>query len=141
MKFDKLISMFIAMVFLIVLISNFIVQALRGEPLTIYGDGSQTRSFCYVSDLVAGLVRLMESDLQGPVNLGNPNEFTIKELAEKVLVLTRSKSKIIFGKLPADDPKQRRPDISLAQTKLGWLPTVRLDEGLEKTINYFKTVL
>jgi len=123
-------------------ISNFIVQALRGDDITIYGDGSQTRSFCYVTDMVFGLVKMMESDSwTGPVNLGNPGEFTIKELAEKIIGLTGSKSKIIFKDLPADDPRQRRPDISLAKEKLNWQPVVQLGEGLKKTIEYFKKVI
>jgi len=123
-------------------ISNFISQALKGEDLTIYGDGSQTRSFCYVSDMVMGLYLMMESDgWTGPVNLGNPAEFTVKELADKIIALTESKSKIIYKSLPADDPKQRRPDIGLAKQKLGWEPAIQLAEGLEKTIAYFKAVL
>ena len=122
-------------------ISNFIVQALRGEPLTIYGDGRQTRSFCYISDLVVGLFGLMESDFQGPVNLGNPKEFTIKELAEKVAALTGSRSDLVYKSLPIDDPKQRQPDISLAKEKLGWQPKIELAEGLAKTIDYFKSIL
>ena len=121
-------------------VSNFIVQALRGEPLTIYGDGSQTRSFCYVSDLIDGLVRLMDSpdDFTGPVNLGNPVEFSIRELAEKVVALTGSRSKLVYRPLPEDDPKQRQPDITLAGERLGWAPTVRLEEGLRRTIEYFR---
>ncbi|MFA6410997.1 MAG: GDP-mannose 4,6-dehydratase, partial [Candidatus Buchananbacteria bacterium] len=108
----------------------------------IYGDGSQTRSFCFVSDLVLGLYQMMESDgWTGPVNLGNPGEFTIKQLAELVIKLTESKSKIIYKPLPQDDPKQRKPDISLANEKLAWQPTIKLEEGLEKTIEYFKQVL
>jgi len=119
-------------------VSNFIVQALRGEPLTVYGDGSQTRSFCYVSDLIRGLVATMEAkDLTGPVNLGNPQEFTIRELAEAVLRLTKSKSKIITKPLPQDDPARRCPDISLAKKKLGWEPQVGLEEGLRQTIDDF----
>jgi UDP-glucuronate decarboxylase len=119
-------------------VSNFIVQALRGEPLTVYGDGSQTRSFCYVSDLIRGLVAMMEAkDLTGPVNLGNPQEFTIRELAEAVLRLTKSKSKIITKPLPQDDPARRCPDISLAKKKLGWEPKVGLEEGLRQTIDDF----
>jgi UDP-glucuronate decarboxylase len=121
-------------------VSNFIVQALRRENLTIYGDGSQTRSFCYVDDLLEGFVRMMEqSETVGPVNLGNPGEFTMLELAEQVLRLTKSKSKIIHQPLPADDPKQRRPDITLAKKYLKWEPKVPLTEGLKKTIAYFKT--
>ena len=124
-------------------VSNFIVQALKGEDLTVYGTGEQTRSFCYVDDLVAGFVQLMESDkiIQGPMNMGNPNEFTMLELAEKVLRLTQSKSKLIFLSLPADDPKQRCPDIAFAKLALGWQPQVQLEAGLEKTISYFKSVI
>jgi UDP-glucuronate decarboxylase len=120
-------------------VSNFIVQALRGEDITLYGDGSQTRSFCYVDDLIEGLVRMMDTTgLTGPVNLGNPGEFTIRELAEKVLKLTKCKSRILFRPLPSDDPKQRQPDISLAIKQLKWKPAVALDEGLAKTIEYFR---
>jgi len=124
-------------------VSNFIVQALKGEPITIYGDGQQTRSFCYVDDLIEGFVRLMDSEdaLTGPVNLGNPGEFTMKELAEQVLALTGSKSVLEFRPLPADDPRQRQPDISLAREKLGWEPTVKLTDGLAKTIDYFDQLL
>lgn len=124
-------------------VSNFIVQALRGEPITIYGDGSQTRSFCYVDDLVEGFIRLMESDasVTGPVNLGNPGEFTMLELAEKVIQSTGSSSKIVFQDLPQDDPKQRRPDISLAKKTLDWEPTVALDQGLGWTVDYFTKLL
>ncbi len=124
-------------------VSNFITQALSGEDLTIYGDGTQTRSFCYVDDLVEGFLRLMESpaEVTGPVNLGNPHEFTMTELAEKVLKLTGSPAKISHLPLPADDPKQRQPDISLARAKLGWEPKVQLAEGLDKTIAYFRTIL
>lgn len=124
-------------------VSNFILQALRGEPLTIYGDGSQTRSFCYVSDLVDGFVRLMDNDqnLVGPVNLGNPGEFTMNELARAVLEVTGSKSSIEYRSLPEDDPKQRKPDISLATSALGWQPTVQLREGLDHTVQYFRGVL
>jgi UDP-glucuronate decarboxylase len=124
-------------------VSNFIVQALKGDPITVYGDGSQTRSFCYIDDMVEALIKLMNSreDFTGPVNLGNPQEFTILELAEKVIKLTGSKSKIIFKPLPEDDPKQRRPDISLAKKELQWEPKTPLEEGLEKTIFYFKKVL
>lgn len=124
-------------------VSNFVLQALRGEPLTIYGDGSQTRSFCYVSDLIDGFVRLMDNDrgLVGPVNLGNPGEFTMNELAEAVLEVTGSKSTIDYKPLPEDDPKQRQPDISLAKKELGWEPTIQLREGLEKTVAYFKGAL
>lgn len=119
-------------------VSNFIVQALKGENLTIHGDGSQTRSFCYVSDLIQALNTLMETeDFTGPVNLGNPSEFTILELAEKIISLTKSSSKIIHKPLPLDDPTQRCPDISLAKEKLGWSPKIELEEGLSKTIAYF----
>jgi UDP-glucuronate decarboxylase len=121
-------------------VSNFVVQALRGEPLTVYGDGSQTRSFCYVDDLVEGLVRLMASpdDFTGPVNMGNPVEFTILELAQKVIELTASKSTIERKALPSDDPQQRQPDIALAKAKLRWSPKVALADGLPKTIDYFR---
>lgn len=123
-------------------ISNFVIQALRGKPLTVYGDGSQTRSFCYVSDLIQGLLVLMGAeDFTGPVNLGNPEEHTILEVAEKIIKLTKSGSKIVSKPLPADDPVRRRPNISLAKKKLSWTPCVRLDEGLEKTIAYFKDKL
>jgi UDP-glucuronate decarboxylase len=123
-------------------VSNFIVQALRGEPLTVYGEGKQTRSFCYVSDLVDGLRRLMEADDPGgPVNLGNPVEFTILELAKLVLKLTKSRSPVIYRPLPQDDPAQRCPDISLARQALGWEPKVKLEEGLEQTIEYFRQQL
>jgi len=121
-------------------VSNFIMQALKGEPITIYGDGSQTRSFCYVEDLIDGFIRLMGSPdgFTGPVNLGNPIEFTIRELAEKVIDLTGSQSKIVQQPLPEDDPVRRRPDISLAKKHLGWEPTIPLDEGLKRTIPYFR---
>ena len=124
-------------------VSNFIIQALRGEPITIYGDGSQTRSFCYVDDLIDCFLAFMASDpaFTGPVNMGNPGEFTIRELAEKVVELTGSNSPIICEPLPADDPKQRRPDISLAREKLGWEPRVPLEDGLKKTIAYFDSLL
>lgn len=124
-------------------VSNFIVQALQNEPITIYGDGSQTRSFCYVDDMVEGFVRLMNSEdgFTGPVNLGNPGEFTIRELAEQVVDMTGSKSKLEFMPLPEDDPKQRRPDISLAKNQFGWEPKVKLKEGLIKTIDYFDSYL
>jgi UDP-glucuronate decarboxylase len=120
-------------------VSNFIVQALAGEDITIYGDGRQTRSFCYVDDLIDGLVRLMNSpeDVTGPINIGNPNEFTIRELAEKVIALTGSGSKIVDRPLPSDDPRQRQPDIAQARSVLGWAPTIELEQGLEKTIAYF----
>ncbi|MEM3154429.1 MAG: UDP-glucuronic acid decarboxylase family protein [Candidatus Woesearchaeota archaeon] len=121
-------------------VSNFIIQALENKPITIYGDGNQTRSFCYVSDMVDGLIKLMNSKITGPVNLGNPDEFTIKELAEKVISLTKSKSKLVYKPLPQDDPRQRKPDISLVESKLKWSPSVRLTEGLKKTIEYFKTI-
>lgn len=120
-------------------VSNFITQALNGEDITIYGDGKQTRSFCYVSDLIDGIIRMMcQDDFIGPVNLGNPKEFTILELAKKVMELTGSKSKIVFKELPEDDPMQRRPDISLAKEKLAWLPKVQLEQGLKNTIKYFQ---
>jgi UDP-glucuronate decarboxylase len=124
-------------------VSNFIVQALKNRPITLFGDGNQTRSFCYVDDLVEGLVRLMESgdDLTGPVNLGNPSEFTIRQLAEKVIALTGSRSKIEARPLPADDPRQRQPDISLARSALNWAPKTQLDDGLKKTIAYFDATL
>jgi len=124
-------------------VSNFIVQALKGESLTIYGDGSQTRSFCYVDDLVVGLIRLMrtEDDCTGPVNLGNPDEFQIKQLAERVLALVGSRSKIIYKELPQDDPQQRRPDITLAKAQLNWQPSIALDEGLRRTVEYFRALL
>lgn len=121
-------------------VSNFIVQAIKGEPITIYGDGSQTRSFCYVDDLIEGMIRLMESpaDFTGPVNIGNSGEFTMIELAELVLRLVGSSSTITFKPLPQDDPKQRQPDISLAKSKLAWQPTVALEDGLKETITYFR---
>lgn len=124
-------------------VSNFIVQALKGNDITIYGDGTQTRSFCYVDDLLEGMVRLMNSreDFTGPVNIGNPGEFTMIELAEKVLQLTASKSKLIHMPLPADDPLQRKPDITIAKKELGWEPTIPLEEGLKRTIEYFKTIV
>ena len=124
-------------------VSNLVVQALRGEPLTVYGQGQQTRSFCYVDDLVEGLIRLMNSrdDFTGPVNLGNPGEFTILELAQKVLALTGSTSRIEHLPLPSDDPTQRRPVIDLAQTELGWQPTITLDQGLPATIAHFRQLL
>jgi UDP-glucuronate decarboxylase len=121
-------------------VSNFIMQALRGEPITIYGDGKQTRSFCYVDDLIAGFLKLMDTpdEVTGPVNIGNPGEFTMLELAEAVIRLTGSKSELVFKPLPADDPKQRQPDITQAKAKLGWEPKVPLEEGLKNTIKYFK---
>ncbi|PYV92675.1 MAG: NAD-dependent dehydratase [Acidobacteria bacterium] len=123
-------------------VSNFMVQALKGEEITVYGKGQQTRSFCYISDLISGLLAMMNAEqLTGPVNLGNPSEFTILTLARKIIDLTGSKSKITFNPLPFDDPSKRQPDISLAKNKLGWNPTVEIDDGLEKTIHYFKQVL
>ncbi|MBS4058567.1 MAG: SDR family oxidoreductase [Bacteroidetes bacterium] len=124
-------------------VSNFIVQALRGEDITIYGNGLQTRSFQYVDDLVEGMIRLMNSpdDFTGPVNIGNPGEFTMLELAEKVIHLTNTKSKVVFQPLPADDPMQRKPDISLAKKVLNWEPKVSLDEGLVRTIEYFRSIV
>jgi UDP-glucuronate decarboxylase len=124
-------------------VSNFIVQALRGQPITLYGDGSQTRSFCFVTDLVDGLVRLMATpdEVTGPINLGNPNEFTIRQLAELVVTMTGTRSVIEFRPLPADDPKQRQPDISRAREALAWQPTIELKQGLEKTIEYFERLL
>jgi UDP-glucuronate decarboxylase len=121
-------------------VSNFIVQALKGEDITIYGDGTQTRSFCYVDDLIEGFIRLMNQDaVTGPINIGNPGEFTMLQLAELAMKLTGSKSKIVHRPLPGDDPKQRRPDITLAKKHLGWEPAVPLEEGLKRTIAYFKT--
>jgi len=124
-------------------VSNFIVQALAGEDITIYGDGRQTRSFCYVDDLIDGIVRMMQSgaDMTGPVNLGNPGEFSMLELAEKVLRLAGSKSRLRFAPLPADDPRQRRPDLTLARNELGWQPAVTLDDGLKETVAYFRRLL
>ena len=124
-------------------VSNFIVQALSGKPITVYGEGRQTRSFCYVDDLIDGLVRLMNSDdsITGPVNIGNPAEFTIKELAQQVIALTGTRSKLAYEELPADDPRQRRPDISLANKALGWSPAISLDEGLKRTVAYFQQQL
>lgn len=119
-------------------VPNFIAQALRGEPLTVYGQGNQTRSFGYVDDLVEGVFRLMRSPFPGPVNIGNPNEFTILEFAELVKKLAKSKSEIVFHELPVDDPKQRQPDIALAREKLGWEPKIQLEEGLRRTIEYFR---
>jgi UDP-glucuronate decarboxylase len=121
-------------------VSNFIVQALKGEPISIYGDGSQTRSFSYVDDLIAGMIALMETgpEITGPINIGNPNEFTIRELAEKVIALTGSRSELVQHPLPTDDPKQRQPDISRAKQVLGWEPKVLLDEGLARTVEYFR---
>jgi UDP-glucuronate decarboxylase len=124
-------------------VSNFILQALKGEPVTIYGDGCQTRSFCFVTDLVRGLVRLMESpdEVTGPINLGNPDEFSMLELAEKVIELSDSSSSIAFSALPQDDPRQRRPDIDKAEEQLGWAPSVKLEQGLKETIAYFDDLL
>ena len=124
-------------------VSNFIVQALKGRPITVYGDGKQTRSFCYVDDMIEGFVRMMEStaEVTGPLNLGNPTEFTIRELAELVVSITGTRAKVTYLDLPQDDPKRRRPDISLAQERLGWTPQVQLKEGLMKTIAYFDQLL
>ena len=124
-------------------VSNFIVQALRNEPITLYGDGSQTRSFCYVDDLVEAFIRFMDTgdDVTGPINLGNPGEFSIRQLAEKVVSLTGSHAEIVYRPLPSDDPKQRQPDIGKAKSVLGWNPTTMLDEGLIKTIAYFDALL
>ena len=124
-------------------VSNFIVQALKGEPITIYGDGSQTRSFCFASDLVSGLIALMDSgpEITGPINLGNPVEFTVRELAALVIALTGSRSQIVHQPLPHDDPKQRKPDISLAKAQLGWEPRISLDQGLRQTIAYFEKAI
>jgi len=124
-------------------VSNFIVQALKGEDITIYGDGSQTRSFCYVDDLIDGMIRLMDTgdDVTGPINVGNPYEFTMVQLAETVLKLTKSKSKLVRMPLPADDPRQRRPDITRARNTLGWEPKVQLEDGLKETIAYFRTIV
>lgn len=124
-------------------VSNFIVQALQNKPITLYGSGTQTRSFCYASDLIEGLISLMEAptSFPGPINLGNPEEFTMFELAEQILKLTNSSSELLFCPLPSDDPKQRKPDITLAIQTLQWKPTVRLEEGLKKTINYFENIL
>ena len=123
-------------------VSNFIVQALNGEDITIYGDGSQTRSFCYVDDNIKGMLKLMESNetVTGPINIGNPNEFTMLELAEKVIQITGTTSKIVFEPLPQDDPKQRKPDITLAKQLLDWDPSIQLIDGLKQTINYFKSL-
>jgi len=124
-------------------VSNFIIQALRGDDITVFGDGTQTRSFCYVDDMIDGFIRLMDSpdDFTGPVNLGNPAEFSILELANKVIELTDSKSRIVFKPLPPDDPTQRQPDISLAKKVLNWQPKVKLEDGLKETIKYFKNIL
>ena len=124
-------------------VSNFIIQALMGKDITVYGDGLQTRSFCYVDELIDGFIRLMASpdEFTGPINLGNPIEFTIKELAEKVIDMTSSKSRISYKPLPHDDPKQRQPDITLAKKELNWEPKIKLEEGLVKTIQYFETLI
>jgi UDP-glucuronate decarboxylase len=124
-------------------VSNFIIQALNGDDITIYGDGNQTRSFCYVDDLIEAMIRTMNTpdDFTGPINIGNPREFTIRELAERVIALTGSRSSLIFRPLPSDDPRQRQPDISLARTMLDWTPKIELDEGLERTIAYFRRPL
>jgi UDP-glucuronate decarboxylase len=124
-------------------VSNFIVQALRGEDITVYGSGDQTRSFCYVDDLINGIIKFMETDdlVTGPINLGNPEEFTIKALAEIILGLTNSSSKLIFKNLPKDDPKQRKPDISKAKSLLNWSPTVNVENGLANTIEYFRKII
>ena len=123
-------------------VSNFIIQALKDEDITIYGDGSQTRSFCYVDELIDGFIRLMATDeFTGPVNLGNPTEFTIKELAEKIIEITNSKSRLSLNPLPQDDPKQRQPDITIAKKELGWEPTIKLEEGLKTTISYFEDLI
>ncbi len=124
-------------------ISNFVMQALRNEPITIYGDGSQTRSLCYVDDLIEGLVRLMESppEVTGPINLGNPHELSIAEIARTIIKLTGSKSELVFQPLPEDDPRQRRPDIAHATSVLGWRPHTALHDGLSKTIEYFRAIV
>jgi UDP-glucuronate decarboxylase len=124
-------------------VSNFIVQALKHEPIAIYGEGRQTRSFCFVDDLIEGFIRLMDTpdEFTGPVNLGNPGEFTIRDLAEKVIELTASRSTLTFQPLPSDDPMQRKPDITLARTTLNWEPTIQLEEGLRRTIAYFDDLL
>jgi UDP-glucuronate decarboxylase len=124
-------------------VSNFIVQALQGSPITIYGDGSQTRSFCFVSDLIDGIYKMLTTDrpIETPINIGNPGEFTMLELAEKVVRLTNSVSKIVFEPLPQDDPRQRKPDISLAKEILGWAPLVDLDQGIQLTAEYFNQEL
>lgn len=124
-------------------VSNFIVQALKNKPITLYGDGSQTRSFCYADDLIDGFIKLMDTEdaVTGPINLGNPGEFTIRELAEKVLELTGSKSELIYMPLPQDDPVRRKPDITVAKETLGWVPKIDLESGLRETINYFETIV
>jgi UDP-glucuronate decarboxylase len=124
-------------------VSNFIVQALRGDDITLYGDGSQTRSFCYVDDLIEAMMRMMatSAEITGPINIGNPAEFTIRQLGELVVELTGSRSKLVFEPLPSDDPRQRQPDITLAREKLGWQPSVKLDDGLKETIAYFRRLI
>tara|TARA_Y100000739_G_C20562942_1_gene443920 strand:+ start:301 stop:1230 length:930 start_codon:yes stop_codon:yes gene_type:complete len=123
-------------------VSNFIIQSLKGEDITVYGDGSQTRSFCFVDDLLEVMIRMMNQEsFIGPVNIGNPNEFTVLELAEKIIELTNSNGKIVFRELPIDDPLQRKPDISIAQNKLDWAPKIQLEEGLKRTINYFSELV
>jgi UDP-glucuronate decarboxylase len=124
-------------------VSNFIVQALQGNDITIYGDGQQTRSFCYVDDLIDAMVKMMNSEagFTGPINIGNPGEFTMLQLAETILKLSGSKSKIVYQSLPSDDPKQRQPNIELAKAKLGWQPKINLEDGLKETIAYFKKVV
>jgi UDP-glucuronate decarboxylase len=123
-------------------VSNFILQALNNEDITVYGDGKQTRSFCYVDDMIEGVIRMMKAPngFTGPVNLGNPEEYSILELAQKIIAHTQSKSKIVFQPLPEDDPLQRKPNIELAKDKLNWQPQTKLDEGLKQTIDYFKTL-
>ncbi len=123
------------------IVPSFITKAIRGEPLTVHGDGTQTRSFCYVSDMVSGLIQLMEQDEAGPVNIGNPEEHTILDMAKKIIQMTESRSQIIFVERPADDPSRRKPDITLAKKKLGWEPVVSLDDGLRQTIAYFRMVI
>ena len=124
-------------------VSNFIIQALKNKDITIYGDGKQTRSFCFVDDLINAMLLIMDTsdDLTGPFNIGNPDEFTIQELAEKIIELTNSSSTIVYKSLPEDDPKQRKPDISFAKKKINWVPKINLTEGLKKTINYFQEIL
>jgi UDP-glucuronate decarboxylase len=124
-------------------VSNFIVQAIKGEPITVYGKGTQTRSFCYVDDLIDAFILMMDSadDFTGPVNMGNPAEFTILELAQKIIEMTKSKAEVVFEKLPSDDPQQRQPNISLAKEKLGWEPKIKLEDGLERTIQYFQKII
>ena len=124
-------------------VSNFIIQALKNKNITIYGDGKQTRSFCFVDDLITAMLLIMntDDDFTGPINIGNPDEFTIQEIAEKIVKLTNSSSKIVFKQLPEDDPKQRKPDISIAKEKINWEPEISLINGLKQTINYFEKVL